>query len=161
MSKFRKNRIRMTQALFLDMTADNSRALYTLEDEDVRRGKKLYPSIWKLYALYDNPTEYEFATSYFENYTHWCEIRELAWMKKNYQEARADLEKRIESKSFDAIKKLDTFPAQKWLAEGGYKDKEKAGRPSNAKLEGELKKRAEEKEAVVSDLNRIRGLKNG
>lgn len=149
----------LTRALFLESCEyGKDNALYSLSREDVKEGRKTYPSIHKLYSLYDNPTEYDFAVAHFESYKHWLTIREAVFFQSTYEEMRANLEARIASEAVKKIKQMDGFQPQKWLAEKGYVDKPTAGRPSKESIEGEKKKVLAKDKQLVADLAKVRQL---
>lgn len=155
-NKYRsKQGLLLTQGLFYGMTGDNSKAIYTLDHEDLRKGARVYYSIWRLYSLYSDPTEYKFAVDHFESMEHWERVKRTPWFKQaGYDSARKDLKARIASESVEKIKKMESFQAQKWLHDEGY-EKQERGRPSKAEVTKKAKEMAETQTEVDQDYERL------
>lgn len=54
----------LTQSLFLEPNYNVDYAYYTMDDDDKNFKGKVYPSLKRLYLEMEDPTEYEFATTY-------------------------------------------------------------------------------------------------
>lgn len=133
-----------TQSLFLELGYGDE-AIYTLKEDHWEYNGKIYPSIKKLYLEAEDPTEYEFANTWFMNWTHWQRVCENKAIKPYIEQWREELEIRLRSKAvrslmYEASK--GSYQAAKWLADRGW-DNRGAGRPS--KLD-------KEKRAKVNDV---------
>lgn len=153
------------KALFYEVCveSDKEHVLYTLKNYD----HEGYPSIQRLFLEMDDPTEYSFATKYFDSWQHWKMIRECNWFKPIYNEMVEELHLRIKAKALLKIREAaensdkDKMQANKYLLEGGYIDKEdKRGRPSKQKIKEEADKIVKDNEFVNDDWGRIK-LVNG
>ena len=144
------------QGLFWEtqIYARNDRCLYTFAHEDIELddGRKL-KSITKAYLDMSDPTEYEFACLYFDNWEHWLQIANSSGCADWVDRMRSELAVKLRS---EAIKRIIThssdekgFQAAKWLAEKGWS--KKAGRPSKAKRTADIKEDKEINAAVKQD----------
>lgn len=148
----------ITQALFFELKHDHERALYTLKEEDhTLPDGRVLPSLKRLYLECLDPTEYEFATTYFYSWKHWKRCLGNKLVLKEVEEWREELEIKIRSEGLrGAINNAmdGNYQANKWLVDKGWVEKI-PGRPTNERVEGELKQAARMKEAHQSDLDRI------
>lgn len=122
----------ITQSLFLEFGYTPSMAVYTLKENDYEYEGVLYPSIKKLYLELADPTEYEFANTYFLNWKHWTRITENKAIRAYIDEWREELEYKLRSNAtrqmIDAAKG-GNYQAIKWLTDRGWNTKA-PGRPS-------------------------------
>lgn len=132
-----------TQALFLELGYQKE-AIYTLKEVDHEYEDKIYPSIKRLYLEMNDPTEYNFATTYFIGWSHWMRICENKAIRKHIDEWREELEIKLRAKAVEQVMleaSKGSFQASKWLADRGWSNRG-AGRPS--KLEQEKHKKIQE-----------------
>jgi hypothetical protein len=122
--------MRYLGALFKEMnTTDRSTILFTLKDNDEGR----YPSLYRLYMAESDPTEYSFATRYFESWHHWLELCECEWFKPYAARWRFEFETRLRAQSLARLLEAATGASKeavqvnKWIVEGGYTPKGKQG----------------------------------
>lgn len=133
----------LTQSLFLEI-GYSDKAIYTLKEQDHEYNGKTYIAIKQRYIEMNDPTEYQFATTYFMNWKHWQRICENKVLRKHIDEWREELEIKLRS---EATKKMidsaasGNYQATKWLADRGW-DVRGAGRPT--KLEKEKNARINE-----------------
>lgn len=126
----------LTQSLFLEIGYTDF-SVYTLKDHDHEHNGKLYPSLKRLYVEMEDPTEYEFASTYLLGWKHWQRICENKQIRKHIDEWREELEYKLRSK---AVKYMLTsanagnYQAAKWFADKGWAQRG-AGRPSKEELE--------------------------
>jgi hypothetical protein len=158
-SKLKDSRGRpLTQSLFLEVGYNTEYAVYTQKDNDYEYKGKLYPSLKKLYLEHEDPTEYDFATTYLLGWQHWQRIVRNKVFSKMVEEWREELELKLRSQAVREI--LDQsqtdkgFQAAKWIADKGW-DKRSAGRPSNADIERETKIQANINEEYNADVVRL------
>lgn len=125
----------ITQSLFLEM-GYTSNAVYTLKDIDyVYKGKE-YPSAKRLYLEMEDPTEYEFAVTYFLGWDHWQRICANKVVGEHINKWRDELEVKLRSRAVKmniASAKAGNYQAAKWLADRGWLTRA-AGRPSKAEV---------------------------
>lgn len=167
MSKFKTEQgRRLTKGLFFEQTlSDKSTVLYTLKEHD----HEGYPSLKKLYLETEDPTEYKFACAYLDSYSHWEELCKCSWFQEYLELWRKELELKIKSKALFQIREeaendlsKSKFTANKFLIEGGWKDKEnnsssksRRGRPSKQEINEAAKNMAEEQNLVDEAFKRV------
>lgn len=153
---------RKLRGLFFETTnADKTGVVYTLKDRD----HEGYTSLYRLYMEHDDPTEYTFAVSCLDSWEHWEILCNCTWFKPYVARWRRELEVRARARALNAIKEAakadskDSFQANKFLLNGGWKnDKRKgAGRPSKEEVQNAAKALAEERRDLDDDLARVTG----
>lgn len=135
---------RYLRALFFEEVGeDKSTVLYTLKRDD-HNG---FPSLYRLYMLCDDPTEYTFACDHLDGWSHWMELSNQAWFKPYVEEWRHEMEVRVRARSLKAIMDVaadkantSSYYANKYLLDGSWKpaDAKKRGRPSPRTLKDEI-----------------------
>lgn len=161
----------LTQALFIEKSrqrgGDTSKALYTLQDEDIDN----YQSLYRLYMEMGDLTEYEFALTYFYNWNHWKRLCLVPWFLPHVTRWREELDLKTKSEAIKRIKEeakdpkgKNTFSANKVLIDRAWEKSapkkevvRTVGRPSNEEVVGELKRQVESLKAVDADYERIIG----
>jgi hypothetical protein len=120
---------RYLSALFLERNMrDKSVVLYTLKETDDG-----YPSLYRLYMESNDPTEYTFATTYFENWQHWADLCECNWFIPIVRRWREEKELKFRSQSLAILLRQalegtrEAVQVNKWIVEGGYTPKNKGG----------------------------------
>tara|TARA_R110000824_G_scaffold344886_1_gene531533 strand:+ start:775 stop:1263 length:489 start_codon:yes stop_codon:yes gene_type:complete len=158
-SRLRDDRGRpLTQALFLEMGYTDY-SVFTLKEEDYEYKGKTYPSLKKLFVEFEDPTEYQFATTYLLGWQQWKKIVANQGLAKHINEWREELELRLVSQGIkdmiDQSADGGSFQASKYLADKGW-DKRAAGRPS--KKEQQKVQRISEKvsEEFGADILRLK-----
>jgi hypothetical protein len=122
-----------TQGLFLEIGYTKF-SMYTLKEEDHTYKGVVYPSIKKLYLDYEDPTEYEFAKTYFASWNHWQAICRNKVLAVHINEWRDELELKIQSQAIRDIihtSSEGSYQASKFLADRGW-SKNAVGRPNKA-----------------------------
>jgi len=134
----------LVRGLFFETcNGDFSRVQYTLKNYD----HKGYPSLYRLYMEVGDPTEYRFANECLGGWQHWEEIKDAAFFKEYIELWRRELDIRLKSEAFIAIKNKakakedkDAFAASKYLVEsleklkGTHEKKHGRGRPSKDEI---------------------------
>lgn len=159
MDKFKDSKgALLTQSLIWDFRFDRERALYTVRDEDYDLEGRILPSLKKLYLECEDPTEYEFATTYFYSWKHWQRIVNNKMMAPHIEEWREELAIKLMSKGIKGVIEQSYtdkgYQAAKWLAEKGWVDK-RVGRPTNTDVENERKQAARLKDQFADDFERV------
>jgi hypothetical protein len=147
----------LTQSLFLEI-GYTEQAVYTLKDQDHVLDGKHYPSLKRLYLETEDPTEYEFATTYLLGWRHWLRLCENKAIRRHIDEWRDELEIKLRSKGVREVMKsaaAGNYQAAKFLADRGW-DTRGAGRPSKAEVEHEKKVQAAISEEFSADIIRLR-----
>lgn len=148
----------LTAALFLETASDKSTAMFTINDQDVVEGDKVYLSLKRVYLETLDPTEYRFATRYLGGWKHWLTLQRSSLLKPVIEDWRMELEVAIRSEQIAAIgefaKGPKGFQAAKFLAEAGWRER-KVGAPSKAEKEGALKRDAALESALSDDAERL------
>lgn len=150
MGKFR------TQSLFLEL-GYGTEAIFTLKDQDHTHEGKEYLSLKRLYLEFEDPTEYEFATTVLLGWKHWQRMCENKVIRKYIDEWRDELEVKLRSRAIiDAIKEARKghFQAAKWVADRGWSTRG-AGRPSKAEIEKQTKINERVEDEYKSDVVRL------
>lgn len=126
----------LTQSLFLEPNYNTEYAFYTLDGEDKVYKGRTYYSLKKLYLAMEDPIEYEFATTYLIDWSHWKRLCNNAIIERHISEWRDELELKLMSAGVKSM--LDqsemNMQAAKWLAERGW-SKRGAGRPKKEEME--------------------------
>lgn len=130
---------RFLKELFFETTSsDKTNVIYTLKADD-HLG---YPSFYKLYMSYEDPTEYQFAIDNLADWEHWEMLCECNWFKPYITKWRREAEIRHKSKALRRILEesrsgsKDSLAANKYLLEKRWIDKStpSRGRPSNQEI---------------------------
>jgi hypothetical protein len=156
---------RYLKGLFYEMVnADKTSVMYTLKDSDYLG----YPSLYRLYMMEGDVTEYTFATKYLDGFDHWVILCECSWFKPYVAKWRLELETRIRSRALRAIQEVaadetakESFSANKLLLAGGWKEPGQSktrGRPTKDDIRKEASKLAQSEKQLTDDYNRIKGL---
>lgn len=167
MSRYRNDQnTRLLEALFFERAnrpgVAKKHVLYTLKDED----HKGFPSLYRLYMETADPTEHYFASAYFENYDHWRMLTQSKWFKPHLDRWRNELEIKIRAKALAAIQRVaddiddkNSFQANKFLINKGWKDTEKkestVGRPTREAIKKEAELLHKESSDVDDDYKRL------
>lgn len=158
--KFRDtNGRRLYKKLFFETTLGGEakdKVLYTLKDQD----HEGFPSLYRLYMQEADPTEYIFATKYFDSYDHWKGMTTRPWFKEIVARWREELDVKIRA---DALKRIiaesksaskNSFVANKYLLEKGWISQGK-GRPSKEQVQAAVKEEAEKAKVLDDDFLRV------
>jgi hypothetical protein len=128
----------LVRALFFETNTFNDKAgcLYTLKESD----HKGYLSLHKSYMEIGDPTEYKFALTHFEGWSHWQRLLKCKWFMPYVERWRAELAVKLASQGLSTVVAEVTsngkgaLVAAKYLIEKGWvagdiKPKRKPGRP--------------------------------
>lgn len=153
----------LTSGLFYELKDRNlDFAVFTLWDEDREvKGKKLL-SAKKCFLSCQDPTEYEFATTYLGGWEHWKAIQASpalqpyiqSWREEWEVKTRADALKRI----IELSKGEKGFQAAKLLADRGWVVRA-PGAPSKAEKEGFKRQEKAIDDLIEADAKRLGVLK--
>lgn len=140
-------------------------AQYTLKPYDSEFEGVEYPSLRKLFVELEDPTEYIFAETYLDGWTHWKKLSSASFFKEHLAEWREELDVRLRAKALVRIKQRaeantkDSLQADKLLLSGGWKPSEdnKVGRPTKEKIQIEANKLFQERTVFDEDYERILG----
>jgi len=151
----------LTEALFIETCTDKETALYTLSVQDRRVHDVFYPSLHKRYVELADVAEHNFATLYFEGYTHWLKIKSLKFFEPFYAAMVEELNAKLRGEAINLMleQMRDGSANQstlKYLADNDYIPKATRGRPKKDELAKEIKKQATANLAIVKDLERIK-----
>lgn len=146
-SKFKDEKGRyIVQGLFLEDKYNTDLAIYTFDGEDKTYKGVVYPSLKRLYLDVGDPKEYLFATTYLYDWDHWQRLCNNAIISRHIEKWRNELEISLISEGVSTMIDLavneKSYQAAKFLADRGW-DKSARGRPSNAEIEGEIKRQAQ------------------
>ena len=160
------NRKYITSSMFIERERDDATkpyAQYTLKDHDQIIDGRRYPSLKSLYLEMEDPTEYEFATTYLYNYDHWKTLCGESWFKEHLYKWRDELELKLKARALNTINQIaqsggkESLAASKFLYKEVWADREKdtPGRPSKKKIAEEAKNLVKESLKEVDDLKRL------
>jgi predicted DNA-binding protein len=151
----------LTRQLFYETTnSDKSTVLFTLKDKD-HHG---FPSLYRLYMETNDPTEWRFATTYLDNWSHWETLCACAWFKDYLYRWRKELELRLKSENLARLMALassssrEASTASKYLIEKGWEPREPfsgKGRPSKQQVKEQAFQIAQNKLKIDDDFKRI------
>lgn len=165
-----------TSSLFLetfDTTLDTAlyRPYFTLADNDrtLNPTSMFYsiipnhtlPSLRKIYLQYSDPSEYAFAFGTFKNDKQWKVLLKCKWFHPYIDEWRDSLDAKIRSESVAQMRRTadsggpGAIQAAKWLAEGGYREKQLKGRPSALDKKDALQREISVDKLLQEDAERI------
>ncbi len=134
------------------------KVIYTLKDQD----HEGFPSLYRLYMDEADPTEYIFATKYFDSYDHWMNLTRRPWFKTIVARWRDELDVQIRATALKRIiaesksSSKNAFMANKYLLEKGWKHEGK-GRPSKDQIQAAAKEEAHKDKVLESDFLRVVG----
>ncbi len=109
-------------------------------------------------------TEFDFANTYFEDFSHWEMVTNAHWFKDHIEQWRKELHLKIASRALKRIKaeaqstSKDAITCAKYLLEKGWVPKEektKRGRPSKEELEKTKKEIILAEKSLDDDFLRI------
>jgi hypothetical protein len=146
----------ITQSMFLEIGYSEA-AIYTFKDNDHFYEGKIYPSLKRLYLEAEDPTEYDFASTYLLGWRHWLRLCENKLIRKQIDEWREELEMKLRSRAVkEMIKSAEKggVQASKWLADRGWAQRG-AGRPSKADIASEKVLMARVDSEYSSDVIRL------
>jgi len=143
-------------------TIDDFDSWYTLPDGSV---VPVY-SFKQLYISQDDPTEYRQAKFILGSVDHWEALKRCDWMLPLFKAARKELQLKLESEFFQAIKEKGLTGKQEatqlaafktLLSEMKERDSERPrrGRPSKDEVQKNLQELSKEEKRVQEDWNRI------
>lgn len=146
-SKFKDEKGRyIVQGLFLEDKYNTNLAVYTFDGEDKTYKGKVYPSLKRLFIELGDPKEYMFANTYLYDWDHWQRLCNNSIISRHIEKWRYELELSLISEGVSTMIDLaineKSYQAAKFLADRGW-DKSGRGRPSNAEVEGEIKRQAQ------------------
>lgn len=154
----------LTSGLFLetDKGAEGNKPLYTLKPYD----HKGLPSLKRLYLEAEDPTEFDFACTYLEDYAHWERLCNTAYFRPHVEQWRKELALKLKSRALKAIIKdaVDgKYDANKFLVANGWIEKNEPGkaqrgRPSKSEVKEELARQAEIEKSLMDDMERLKGI---
>src|SRR4051812_9605533 len=94
---------RKLKNLFYEQSpADKTGVVYTLKNHD-HMG---YPSMYRLYMEFDDPTEYSFAIATLDGWDHWEILCECTWFKPYVAKWRKELDVRTRARALNKIKQV-------------------------------------------------------
>lgn len=151
----------LTKGLFFELTMLSNRhlAVFTLKEEDHVVNGTTYVSLKKLYMSCEDPTEWEFANRHLGGWQHWKALQETGDVAPHIESWREEKEvyyRSIGVKSLLASAEDGNFQASKWLADKGWDEVKKRGRPSKQEIKKETEQQAKVKLAVMSDYKRLK-----
>lgn len=118
--------VHFTVALFYDLGFRPDIAVYVIGDKDKEYKGKKYPSLKRLYLEMEDPTEYQFATTYLDGWRHWKKLLSSPQVRKHIDEWREELELKLMAKGLKSVIEQATtdekvsFQAAKFLADKGW-----------------------------------------
>lgn len=139
-------------------------AQYSLKPHDSTFEGVVYPSLRRLYVELEDPTEYLFAETYLDGWSHWKKLSAASFFQEYLTEMREELDVRLRAKALVRIRRRaeesskDGLSADKILLSGGWKAGEsKVGRPTKEKIKQEAERLTKERTVFDEDFDRIMG----
>jgi hypothetical protein len=166
MNKFKSGGQWLLRPIFWEWDdIEKATAIYTLKEFDHKGPDgRVFPSLRRLYIEMEDPTEYNFATTYLGGWNHWQLIRNSNWFQEHIIDWRDELDVKFRAKALANIanKALnpddkDNLSAAKYILDGKWipQEKLKRGRPSKEKIAEEAQKLIADKTDVADDFKRI------
>jgi hypothetical protein len=160
MNKFRNsnNRQYLKGLFYEEVNEDKSTVIYTLKDED----HKGFPSLYRLYMETGDPTEYEFAVTHLDGWSHWEALTACTWFKPYVERWRRELAIKLKSQALAKVREMakegkDVFAANKFLLDKGWEEKPGKGRPNKEQIKKAADEIAQHEKRVSQDFERILG----
>lgn len=162
--KFKDSRGRWrTQSLFLEQSyasTSTDAPMYTLSAED----KDGLPSFRRLYLELADPTDYKPATELLGGWEHWKALVKSEWFTAYLKELHEELNIKLRSEGIATLRKNmkvsdKPVPAARYFADGTFKDKRTAGRPTKAEKTAAAHEMAAIEKRLEDDAKRL-GLVN-
>lgn len=165
-NKFRNaSGVRHIRGLFWELALNKYSCLYTLrrEPREVKfpNGEiKILPSIMTAYLDCMDPTEYEFANKYFEDYEHWELISNSPFLAEYVAKWRKELKVKIRSEAYKQIAQeaflggRNSFQANKYLVDGEFSQTPKKSK-ATLKEEEALADAVNSDKQIFDDLIRL------
>lgn len=134
--------------------------MYSLARED-----NTVPSLYILYMVEEDFTEFEFATKYFESFQHWKKICDLTFMAAHIAEWREELELKIKARNLKSLINKATTDSNvakfllgnKWVEDSGqHKGTNLRGRPSKDEIKSHLTLISSQEKQIDDDYKRIK-----
>lgn len=161
-----KNNKLLTSGLFYEFNDSKPETvLYTLDaqDRDLTdnpRYGKIVKSIKSAYLEMMDVAEFDFANKYFYDYRHWRMIKESAWFKDSYAMLREELEAKLASIAVSKMMEQVNAGAAghqtlAYLANKGYLEKDKVGRPNKKAVEKQAKEEVARKTKEQQELDKL------
>lgn len=163
LNKFRNDRgVRLLKGLFWEVALSKDAVLYTLRRDDREvtfpdGTVKVLPSIRRLYLETMDPTEYEFANKYFEDFEHWELVSRSPFLVDYVESWRKELKIKIKSEAYKQIAQeafmggRNSFQANKYLYEGSTVKATKAEKQAQEEMET----MAQDDKQLMADLMRL------
>lgn len=164
LNKYRNDRgVRLLKGLFWEVALDHSKCLYTLRRDDrevtLDDGTQVtIPSIRRLYLDCMDPTEYDFANKYFEDFEHWELVANSPFLAEHVASWRKELKIRIKSEAYKQIAQeafmggRNSFQANKYLYEGSTPAK---ATKAERQAQDEIESLASDDKQLTADLVRL------
>ena len=125
-------RFKTVSLFFEQMQEMNGEAAFSIKGYD----NKGYKSMRKMYVELEDPTEYLPAMVLLGSWEHWKKLTAAKWFVEGHlNEWREEVEVKLKSKAIAKMKASDTPTATKYLADNGWKDAGKQGRPTVKSIE--------------------------
>ncbi len=144
--------------------------VFTLKEQDLKYisqdgTEKIFPSLRRLFIEAEDPTEYSFATTYLDSWSHWKKLSSAPFFKPYLKEWREELEIRLRSSALLRMKtravgtSKDAMQADKILLSGGWKTEEEKtrGRPSKQSIKQAAEELFTQRTEFDEDFDRITG----
>ena len=150
---------RLTKCLFFETTREHDKVhvIYTLKD----RTHRDLPSLYQLYMGCEDLTEYQFANKHLDGWEHWKILCECDWFKPYLVRWREELELLIKGRALRHIQEeaaagtRSSAGLNKWLVEGGWKDKNHKVRPTKQAITQAAKEEAQKTLQIAEDYDMI------
>mgnify|MGYP000403893104 CR=1 FL=1 len=151
----------LTKALFFEQSLVGETrhyAIYTLKDDDHIVDGVVYKSLKKLFLECEDPTEYEFATTYLGGWKHWVNMQGVNDLKPFIEEWREEYNVKLRSigvqKIVEMAKSEGGYQAAKWLADKQWIDHPR-GRPSKQEILKNTKEKTKIKKRLSGDVAKL------
>lgn len=156
----------LTKGLFFETTGeDKDGVLYTLKDKDHTFRGVTYKSLYRLYMECSDPTEYEFANTYLDGWSHWQMIATSSWFKEFVDRWRWELELKLKAAALRRIteeaqsESKSRFSANRFLVDGGWIEKKDSkspvGRPTQERIRQEAERLNQVEREILEDHERL------
>lgn len=156
-----------TQALFWEAALVNPKERWVIDPVfTLDMDKPGYISARRTFVECMDPTGYKWAMQYLGDYRHWLRLLKCPWFVEALETWKHEIQSVLRSRAIARIIEIageegpQALNAAKYVAEEAWEKpaQRRAGRPSKAEMDAEMKRAVKEAESLDADIERI-GLK--
>lgn len=153
-----------TMSLFWEFRKEGHEPIFNLKYEDTEKDGITYYSLRTLYMLFDDPTEYEFATTILGGWKHWQLVKKSGALlsRVDFEDWADEMEVKLASQAIRSMIKTaftegsKGTTAAKYVSEGKWKKDVKKAVGAPSRREKVVEKIDEEVEADIIRMSLVK-----